>query len=897
MTRPDVTATPLLETKFRVPKRRRKVVTRARLTRRLSDGAESALTVVSAPAGFGKSTLLTEWLATTPTRWTTAWLSLGPGDNDPAVFWAYLMAALQTATAELPQSPPSPTEAALATLLNHLAGLPDNVVLVLDDYHVIEAHEVHDALAYLLEHLPPQVHVVIASRTDPPLPLARLRARGELVEIRAADLRFTTEEAAAYLNQAMGLDVTAADVAALEERTEGWIAALQLAALSMQGRDDIPGFIAQFAGDDRYIVDYLVGEVLQRQPDDVRRFLLRTSVLNRLDGALADAVTEDAGGRAMLEALDRANLFLIPLDDRRHWYRYHHLFADVLRARLLDEQPDEVPGLHRRASAWWEQHGDRAEAVSHSLAGEDFERAADLIELAAAPLHQARQEATLHRWLDALPDELVALRPVLAMNKVGLLMARGEVDGLEVLLGDIERGLEVAGAAPTGPGGPGGGMVVVDEAEFRRLPAQIAMWRAGQAHMLGDVAGTIAHATRTLELAAPDDHIGRGGAAALLGLALWTLGDLDAAHRRCVEGKASLEKAGHVSDALGMTIALADIRIAQGRLEDAMSTYQRALSVTSGGGRSRVLRGTADMHTGLSGLLRERNELDAALQHLVASEELGEHGGLPQNAYRSRVARAGLREVGGDLDGAADLLEEAERLYVSDYFPDVRPVAALRARLRIVRGDARGALRWARGRRLTVEDELSYLLEFEHVTLARALLAEPAAGQATRFLERLIEAAELGGRTGSVIEILVLQALAHHADGAVPAAKTAIDRALTLAEPEGYVRVFLDEGRRLTALLRDVPLRGVAQDHAKRLLASDRGTAGRTSTRPGLVDPLSERELDVLRLLRTDLSGPEIARELLVSLNTMRTHTKSIYSKLGVNTRRGAVRRADELGV
>ncbi|MEA2972991.1 MAG: hypothetical protein QOG82_1449 [Actinomycetota bacterium] len=892
-----MTATPLLETKFRVPKRRRTVVTRARLTRRLSEGAESALTVVSAPAGFGKSTLLTEWLATAPSRWTTAWLSLDSRDNDPAVFWAYLMAALQAATGELPQSTPSPTEAALATLLNDLAGLPEDVVLVLDDYHVIEAREVHDALAYLLEHLPPQVHVVIASRTDPPLPLARLRGRGELVEIRAADLRFTTEEAAAYLSEAMGLDVTAADVAALEERTEGWIAALQLAALSMQGRDDISGFIAQFAGDDRYVVDYLVGEVLQRQPDDIRRFLLRTSVLHRLNGALADAVTDGFGGRSMLEALDRANLFLIPLDERRHWYRYHHLFADVLRARLLDEEPDEVPGLHRRASAWWEQHGDRAEAVSHALAGEDFERAADLIELAAAPLHQARQEATLHRWLDALPDELVALRPMLGMNKVGVLMARGEVDGVEVLLRDIERGLEVAGASPTSPGGPGRGMVVVDEAEFRRLPAQIAMWRAGQAHMLGDVAGTIAHATRTLELAAPDDHIGRGGAAALLGLALWTLGDLDAAHRRCAEGKASLEKAGHVSDGLGMTIALADIRIAQGRLEDAMRTYQQALRVTSGSGGSPVLRGTADMHVGLSGLLLERNDLDAARQHLVASEELGEHGGLPQNAYRARVALARLREVEGDLDGAAHLLQEAERVYVSDYFPEVRPVAAHQARLRIARGDARGALRWTRERHLTVEDELSYLREFEHVTLARALLADHPAGQATRFLERLLTAAESGGRIGSVIELLMLQALAHHAAGAIPAANVTIVRALTLAEPEGYVRVFLDEGPRLTALLRDVPLRGVAQHHAHRLLASDRGTAGRPSSRAGLVDPLSERELDVLRLLRTDLSGPEIARELLVSLNTMRTHTKSIFSKLGVNTRRAATRRADELGL
>ncbi len=436
-------------------------------------------------------------------------------------------------------------------------------------------------------------------------------------------------------------------------------------------------------------------------------------------------------------------------------------------------------------------------------------------------------------------------------------------------------------------------MVVVDEAEFRRLPTQIAMYRAGQAQIRGDVAGTIAHAARTLELAALDDHLGRGGAAALLGIAHWTGGDLGPAYRWWSESKASLERAGHLSDALGVTIALADIRIAQGRLHDAMRTYQRALS---DGGGSPVLRGTADMHVGLSELLRERNNLDAARQHLVASEALGEHAGLPQNAYRWKVAMARLREADGDLDGAADLLEEAERLYVSDYFPDIRPVAARQARLRIARGDTRGALRWAHERGLSVDDELAYLREFEHVTLARALLAQHAT-ESAGFLDRLLTAAEQGERNGSVIEILVLQALARHAAGDVPTAQAIIDRALILAEPEGYARVFLDEGSPLTDLLGAVRLRGVAKDHARRLLASDRGTARRTSSRPGLVDPLSDRERDVLRLLRTDLSGPEIAGELVVSVNTMRTHTKSIYSKLGVNTRLAAVRRADELGL
>ena len=361
---------PLLETKFYVPRSRRGLVPRPRLSERLDRGAASKLMLVSAPAGFGKTTLLTEWLAAGPAapagERLAAWLSLDRGDNDPASFWTYVIAALRTvapgvgesALALLQAPQPPPIETVLTALLNDLGAIAGDIVLVLDDYHVIDAREVQDGMAFLLDHLPPRLHVVIASRADPALPLARLRARGELVEIRAAELRFTPDEAAAYLNEMMGLQLTARDVAALEGRTEGWIAALQLAALSMQGRDDVAGFIAGFAGDDRYVVDYLVEEVLQRQPDRVQAFLLQTSILGRLSGPLCDAVTGQGGGKAMLEALDRGNLFLVPLDDRRRWYRYHHLFADVLQARLLDEQPGQVPDLHRRASAWYEQNGE-----------------------------------------------------------------------------------------------------------------------------------------------------------------------------------------------------------------------------------------------------------------------------------------------------------------------------------------------------------------------------------------------------------------------------------------------------------------------------------------------------------------------------------------------------------
>ena len=400
----------LLETKFYVPRPRRGLVPRPRLSERLDRGTASKLMLVSAPAGFGKTTLLTEWLAAGPAapadERLAAWLSLDRGDNDPASFWAYVIAALRTVAAGVGESAlallhapqPPPIETVLTALLNDLGAIAADIVLVLDDYHVIDAREVQDGMAFLLDHLPPRLHVVIASRADPALPLARLRARGELAEIRAAELRFTPDEAAAYLNEMMGLQLTARDVAALEARTEGWIAALQLAALSMQGRDDIAGFIAGFAGDDRYVVDYLAEEVLQRQSDRVQAFLLQTSILGRLSGPLCDAVTGQGGGKAMLEALDRGNLFLVPLDDRRRWYRYHHLFADVLQARLLDEQPGQVPGLHRRASAWYEQNGEPSVAIGHALAAGDFERAADLVELAIPAMRQ--DQAGGHRaWL------------------------------------------------------------------------------------------------------------------------------------------------------------------------------------------------------------------------------------------------------------------------------------------------------------------------------------------------------------------------------------------------------------------------------------------------------------------------------------------------------------------
>ena len=900
---------PLLETKLHVPKLRRGLVSRPRLIEQLDRALESKVTLVSAPAGFGKTTLLADWQAAAPAgRSATAWLSLEPSDNHSALFWTHLIAALQAVASgvgagalSLLGSPGPPIEAVLASLLNELGAVPDDFVLVLDDYHAIDAHEIQDGMTFLVEHLPAQVHLVIATRADPALPLARLRARGELVEIRAADLRFTPDEAAAYLNDGMGLDLSARDVAALEGRTEGWIAALQLAGLSMQGREDIAGFISGFAGDDRYIVDYLAEEVLQRQPEGVRDFLLETSILDRLSGPLCDAVTGRNGGKAMLEALDRGNLFLVPLDDRRRWYRYHHLFADVLRARLLDVQPDRLPDLHRRASVWYGHNRDRSEAIRHALAAEDFDRVAEMVELAVPALRQGHQEAAVLGWLRALPDEHIGKRPVLSVAYAWALLASGELEDVERRLQDAERWLTATGGLPDGPGAGPPGMVVADRDEFGVLAALIAIYRAVHAQIRGDVSATVRHAREALNLAPEDDDLLRGAAAALLGLASWASGDLEAAHQIYADGMARVRRAGNLSDAIGAAIALADIRTTQGRLREAMQTYEQALQLSTKHGEP-VLRGTADMFVGLGDLVREQGDLQVALRHLQASKDLGENAGFPQNRHRLHVVTARIREAEGDLDGALDALHEAERLRVPDFIPDVHPLSAREARVRVRQGRLAEASAWARERVLSADDDLTYLREFEHITLARVRLAqstreggEGSPREAMELLGRLLRAAEEGQRTGSVIEVLVLQALAQQMQGQISAALLPLERAVTLAEPEGYVRIFVDEGQPMLALLAATAKHGIAKTYVRQLLGTFGQVEGNTRVNQALVEPLSKRELDVLWLLATELDGPDIARELVVSLSTIRTHTKNIYAKLGVNNRRAAVRRGEEL--
>ncbi len=901
-------ATPILASKLYRPPPQPGTVYRARLIEQLNAGLSRKLTLISASAGFGKTTLVSEWVAACGRP--VAWLSLDAGDGDPARFLTYLVAALQTVAQDLGagvlgslQSPQPPqTEALLTALLNDISGLADPIVLVLDDLHEIDSRLVDQALVFLVEHLPPQLHLVVATREDPPLPLARLRARGQLSELRAADLRFSPSEAGGFLIQTMGLNLSLDDIGALDARTEGWIAGLQLAALSMQGHKDTARFIASFTGSHHFVLDYLVEEVLRQQPESIQAFLLRTSILERMCGPLCDAVLQPAGatasGQATLEHIQRANLFIVPLDNERRWYRYHHLFADLLRQRLQQGAPSaaeaggwDIPELHRRASAWHARNRLPADAIRHALRAGDFERAAGLIELAWPAMDASFQTGIWLGWAKALPEDLIRARPVLSVGYAWALLNGGSLEAAEARLRDAEVAL---GA-------------VDDGAQIRALPASIATARAYLSQAFGDVAGTLAHGQRALGLLTEEDHLRRGPAFALVGLAQWASGDLEAAHRALAAAMSGFRKAGNPVFAISCTYGLADIRVTQGRLRAAINAYETSLQLALNPGGP-MLPGVSDMYLGLGELYREQGDLQVAEDLLLKSEALGKQLALPDWPFRFHRGRARLRQVQGDLDGALDQLVEAERLYFRSPVPDIAPIPALKARVWLLQGRLPEAVSWVRERSLSVDDELSFLREFEHITLARVLIArytndrtEQSLHDALRLLERLLQAGEAGGRMGSVIEILVLQALVHGTQADIPSALSALARALALAEPEGYVRIFVDEGRPMAQLLSEAATRGLTPDYTRKLLAAfgpemlpSRADSAQPVTDG---DSLSPRELELLRLVAQGLSNQEIGERLFLALDTVKGHNRRIYAKLQVQRRTEAVARARELGL
>ncbi len=931
-------STPILATKLYIPPPRPNLVHRPRLIEWLDAGLHGKLTLVSAPAGFGKTTLIGEWIDSCAQR--VAWLSLDEEDSDPVRFLTYLVAALQTLDAAMGegvlgalQSPqPPPVTVLLTSLLNEMATLPGHCLLVLDDYHLLDAGgpvgAIDQALTFLIEHLPPQLHLVITTREDPNFPLARYRARGQLREIRAADLRFTPDEAAKFLNGMMGLELPAETIAALEARTEGWIAGLQMAAISMQGHHagphDSADFMQAFTGSHRFVLDYLVEEVLHQQPAHVQNFLLRTSILDRLCGPLCNALLDapadspHVAGQATLEALEQANLFLIPLDNERRWYRYHHLFADFLRQRLqqrrvpaTDNDQADVAELHRRASIWYEEEGLLVEALRHALAAEDFERAAQLVELTWSVMDRSRRSAPWLGWVKALPDELVQVRPVLSLGYAWALLDRGELEAGAARLRDAEQWLNTTADNHESPTVSTDAPIVADDAEFRLLPASIAAARAYHALALGDLPGTMRFARRALALFPVDEHLRRGTPAALLGLATWASGDLEEAYRAFADAMAMFQRAGNILFAITGTYFLADIRMVQGRLRDATESYQQALQLAAGHGEL-VRRGTADIYTGLSELCCEQGDREGAIAHLRQSQALGEQAALPRWRYRWSLAQARLKGAEGDLEGALTQLNAAERHYRRGPVPDVRPIAALKARVWIAQGRLTKAWDWAREQGLAVDDNLRYMQEFEHITLARLLLARYRSSAdvqqitaAQELLARLLDAAEAAGRMGSAIELLVLQALAHEAQGNIPAALLPLKRALRLAEPEGYGQLFVAEGLPMAALLASISGQGIVPAYVGKL----RTALGDEATPPDvanpqrmdalppqpLIEPLTDRELEVLGLIAQGLSNREISERLFLALDTVKGHNRRIFGKLEVKRRTEAVAKARAL--
>ena len=876
-----VSAMPVLETKLYAPRWPGGLVARPGLTERIRAGVDGKLTVIAAPAGFGKTTLLAEWLAQKTTGDPPmAWVSLDSGDNEPALFWTCVVRALQKIHSELGQALLSsfqaegmPSLATITSLLNECAALETDVVLVLDDYHVIETPAVHTALAFVLDHLPPKLHVVLATRTEPPLPLARMRARGELTELRTNDLRFTPEEASAFLENALAFTLSPADASALEERTEGWIAGLKLAALSISDREDVSGFIRSFSGDHRYVTDYLVEEVLDRQPKQTRRFLLATSILKRLSASLCDAVTGEGGSQALLDSLEKRNLFVVALDDRRGWYRYHHLFAEVLRAHALREDPDRVRELHRRASAWYEQNGAVSDAVRHAQSAEDLERMAELLERHWPP--RDRSYAS-RRWLErvkSLPVALVAARPVLNMGYAWGLLNAGELDAAELRLGEVEASL--LGEDPSSP-----------------LVCEAATARVYLAQSRGDGAATLEHAQRVLELIPPTDHASRATAQALLALAEWAQGNLEAAHDTFSAALGSMRRAGSELDAIRGEFVLGDIRAMQGRLREAARIYEAGFALAA----PHPAAETDELYLGLSEVHLELGQVQEA-QRLL--REIGEKSSDAQhigNRHRWCIAMSRIAQAQGDFEHALSLLTEADANHRRDPLPVVRSVAAMKARIRLAQGDVAAAARWATEQELRSDDALTFLREYDHMTLARVLVAQDALGEAIELLQRLGAATQAGGRLRRHIEALALEALAHQRLGQIREALDAIARALELAEEEGHLRVFEVEGTPMRDLLRQATARGIAGAWTRRILVGVDAPAV-DPQQPVAPQLLTAREHEILRLIAAGMRNQEIARQLFISPATVKRHIANVYTKLDASHRTDALRRATALNL
>ncbi len=875
----------LLATKLYVPHPPASPVPRTRLLQALDGAVTRRLTLLSAPAGFGKTTLLTQWIH--DRKIAVAWVSLDEGDNDLNRFLSYVVAALQTlyphvgstTLAFLQQSQSLRLEGLLAPLVNELAVLSRDSVLVLDDLHQVENTSVYSVLEFLLGHLPSPMHLVISSRAEPLLPLARLRAQGQLVELRAQDLRFLPEEAAAFLGESMGLTLTAEQISALETRTEGWIAGLQMAALSMRGQKDISAFIHAFTGSHRYIVDYLLEEVLRQQPEAVQAFLLRTCILERLSAPLCDAVTGQSNGTEILEALDRSNLFVIPLDIERRWYRYHHLFADVLRNRLQLTFSGEAGELHHRAAEWYEQNGLSAEAISHAFAAQDLEYAARLVEENAMSLLSRGELLTVQTWLDALESHF-SRRPWLPIFRALALMSQGQWDAAQRALKEAERCLIANSSSP-------------DAKEQR---GYIVALQATLALFQGDAKRAAAFGRQALTDLPITDGAIRSLSEYALGSANRLEGQVADANEMLTQAAQSAQNGGHLHFAIAARSATAELLLDQGLLHRAAQVLEETLQASTLAGGARLpIAGRALF--GLHRVSYEWNQLDAAAANALEYIELHRQWGTVDGQAIGFAMLARTRQAQRDSQGAAAALREADRFAGGHVLTPDRAgwMEAYRVGVWLAQGNWEACRKWRAACGIRPDSEILPLHEPEYMAVVRVLLALGETTDARQLLARLAQSPLIAGKTGIQIELSVLESLAFHTDVTARALQL-VERALVLAEPAGYLRVFLDEGLPMVDLLRRAASRGIAPKYVATILAAFESSEDSHPARSQLlVEPLSKRELQVLQLAARGCSNQEIAAQLFIALGTVKAHLNNINSKLDSQTRTQAVARARDL--
>ena len=898
-------STPILLTKLFIPLARPELVTRSRLIEQLNHNLHRKLTLISAPAGFGKTTLVTEWLqsqeddASSP--FLVGWLSLDEGDNDTVRFLTYLITALNriqgleteigVSALQMLQSQQTPSpETILIAVINEVAMVTDKIVLILDDYHLIDSQQVHESLNFLIENLPPQLHLVITTREDPPIPISRLRARGQLNELRAVDLRFTGEETAVFLNHVMCLHLSAENIATLETRTEGWIAGLQLAAISIQGYGDAARFIESFSGSNRLVLDYLIEEILDQQPEHTRTFLLQTAVCDRFTESLCNALTGQDTGQQTLETLERANLFIVPLDNERCWYRYHHLFGDLLLQRLRQTQSDKIPVLHNKAGEWFNQQGMKREAIKHSLAAMDYEKAGKLIESIAIDVMEQGEHSTVVKWVKSLPDEVIKERPYLCVLQAWVLLLSGQMEAAESRLLDAENALEIRSHKD-------------DQHAFEVINGLIHSNRAYLTFLKGQHAQTIDYAQKALIGLPENAALFRAQTGIYLGVAYRYRGQLKKAYdtyheilpiSKHLRGKIAVQCNQNIGDLLWQ----------MGKLDQAQDILEEALQITEQHVGRPDMPYCGFVYMLLGRIFHQRGELAEAHQIIEKGFTLCRDWNLPEVTALSYLELANIYWALGNHGQARESFQEATQIFGGFSLWGGKYSEAYRAKFEIAMGNTVAAERWAQSNDLTTDGDYEFHREIEYFALTRLLIVQKKFEEAYALAKRIFNIGQETGNKRAELESLILLSLILYGQGNAEQAFEYLLKAIVIAEPQGFIRIFVDEGPPMAKLLYDALSRKIELNYIQRLLAAfpvekpEQTPRKQTpSHKSELIDPLSDRELEVLRLIAEGLSRPEIAAKLFLSKNTVKTHARNIYGKLGVNNQMQAVGKARGLGL